>query len=283
MEQDDLKLITNNIVDLPTLPQVVTTLINAINDPYSDATIINNIVIHDPALAAKILKLVNSSFYALSNPVNSIQQAVVILGFKTIRSLAISASVFNLFTGSDFSYEGFWKQSLASGLMLEALARQSPVIEKDSAFITGLLHQIGKIILEQYATEQFNEIIEIAAREKLSFADAEKCVINTSYTNIGYWLTAKWSLSAEIQNSILFQNNIAEASAAIRPLAAGCQFTFQTLRLRKYENGSDFDSPTEIEDELWEILQIPDDKKELIQQDFTKCIDLADAVLADMD
>lgn len=282
MEQDDFKRITDNIVDLPTLPQVVTTLINAVNDPYSDASIINNIVIHDPALAAKILKLVNSSFYGLSNPVNSIQQAVVILGFKTIRSLAISASVFNLFTGSNFSYEDFWKQSLASGLMLEALAKESAVIDEESAFITGLLHQIGKIILEQYATDQFNDIIDIAEKKKLSYNEAEKKVINTSYTNIGYWLTEKWSLSKEVQESILYQNNLSEAPADILPLAASCQYTFKTLRLLDCENGSDFDTPAPVEEELWKILNIPDDRTEFLDKKFTRCLELADSVLAEM-
>ena len=146
----NLKNIVGRIVDLPTLPKVVSHLLCAVEDPRSSAREINLIMSNDPALAARILKLVNSSFYAMPSPVTSIQQAVVILGFNTVRSLALSASVFDTFAGkSGFSHENFWLQSLTCALMCENLGARSDCLRIDSCFTLGLLHGIGKIILHE--------------------------------------------------------------------------------------------------------------------------------------
>ncbi len=282
MEQNDFEHIVDSIIDLPTLPQVVTTLIHAINDPYSDASIINNIVENDPALAARILKLVNSSFYSLSHPVNSIQQAVVILGFNTIRSLSISASVFNAFTANKFSYEGFWTQSLACGFILDVMSRYSPILDTDATFTVGLLHSIGKIIIEQYAPEKFEEILNVGNQRKVSYIDAEKVVLNTSYTNLGYWLTEKWSLSEKIQQSILYQNSVEEAPEDIAPLSAAIQFAFKFCRYKGCENGSDFDKPSPPKQELWDSLQISEEDRQEVIDKLEKCVESAIDALDDL-
>ncbi len=279
MEQDDFEHIVDSIIDLPTLPQVVTTLINAINDPKSDAAMINKIVEHDPALAARILKLVNSSFYSLSKPVDSIQQAVVILGFNTIRSLSISASVFSVFTANKFSYEGFWKQSLACAFMMDTLAKYIPALDKDATFTVGLLHGIGKIIIEQYAPEKFDEILKIGHRQLITYNDAEKQVLNTSYTNLGFWLAEKWSLSATIQDSILYQNNPNEAPAAVKILTAASQFVFKFARYKGCENGSDFNKGLPPEQELWDMFEISEENTPKVISNLESCIEAAENAL----
>ncbi|MCX7935212.1 MAG: HDOD domain-containing protein, partial [Planctomycetota bacterium] len=142
MAGTDLKGIVERIVDLPTLPQVVNTLLTLLDDPTSSARDVNEVMAHDPALVAKILKLVNSSFYGLPNRVTSIQQAIAILGFNTIKALAVSASVFDLFgeSGGDFSYEAFWKHSVGVATVGSYLAGRSKRVDAESGFVIGLLH-----------------------------------------------------------------------------------------------------------------------------------------------
>lgn len=282
MQGTDLKSIVNRIVDLPTLPQVVTSLINAIQDPYSDARIINNIMVNDPSLAARILKLVNSSFYSLPNKVISIQQAVVILGFVTVRSLAISASVFDLFGSDSFSHEGYWKQSLACALMTEKLSNHSERIQSESCFTIGLLHGIGKIIIEQYAPVKFDEIICEGKEKELSFIEAEKIVLNTSYTEIGFWLSEKWKLPEIVQQAILNQNNIEECPEDAKPYAAAVQLARRYARICECENGSDFDAPGELPDELWEILEIDEDKQEAAIEELKEQVAVAEEMLSQL-
>ena len=212
----DLKSIVDRIVDLPTLPQVVTTIMGLLEDPNSSARDINDVMTHDPALVGKILKLVNSSFYGLANKVSSIQQAITILGFNTIKSLAISASVFDLFGGGwdEFNYEDFWTHSVGCSSIANHLAAGRPDIDTDTAFTVGLLHGLGKVILDQYAPVEFQEILEAAKRDGRSFHEAEATILETSYADLGYWVAQKWDLAPDVQLAIQFQNRPPAAMAA---------------------------------------------------------------------
>ena len=95
----DLKTLVAEIKELPTLPQVAVTLMDLLDDPDTSAPEINRVMARDPSLAAKILRLVNSAYYGLANRVSSLNQATVMMGFKAVKSVALSASVMGLFKG----------------------------------------------------------------------------------------------------------------------------------------------------------------------------------------
>ncbi len=201
----NLKKIVDEIIELPTLPAVATTLIKLIEDPNSSASDLNKLLISDASLSAKILKLVNSPFYGLREPVSSLKQAIVILGFRTIRSMAVSASVmdlFDVFEMEGFSQEEFWVHSIgvatASGLITENLG-----VQNDTAFVCGLLHDIGKLVMNQYAQNEFRDILLYAKENSLCFYDAEvKLNVDFKHTEIGYLVAQKWNLPVSIQNVI---------------------------------------------------------------------------------
>ncbi len=246
MADKDLKNIVNRIVDLPTLPQVVTTIMALIEDPDSSAKDINDVMANDPALAGKILKLVNSAFYGLPNRVSSIQQAITILGFNTIKSLAISASVFDLF-GSEgdesFNYEKFWKASVGCATIARFVAKREPGVNPDTMFVVGLLHGMGKLVLDQYAPVEFQEILELARSMETSFVAAESQVLNTSYADIGFWLTQRWQLAEEVQEAIRHQDRIPECPDPYKPHAAILAFSKYICRAKDYGLTGDFDTP----------------------------------------
>lgn len=201
----NLKKVVEEIVELPTLPAVATTLIKLIEDPNSSASDLNQVLISDASLSAKILKLVNSPFYGFKVPVSSLKQAIVILGFRTIRSMAISASVmdlFDVFEMEGFSQEQFWVHSIgvatATSLIAEKLNTQS-----DIAFVCGLLHDIGKLIMNQYSQNEFKEILLYARENNLCFYDAEvKLNVDYKHNEIGYYICQKWNLPEAIQKVI---------------------------------------------------------------------------------
>lgn len=281
MATADFHKIVERIVDLPTLPKVVMSLVSAIEDPNSNARIIHQIMSNDPVLAAKILKLVNSSFYGLATQISSIQQAVVILGFNTVRSMALSASVFDTFTTSVFSHEGFWQQSLACALMCEKLSGISNNLREEVCFSAGLLHGIGKIILDQYAENEFGKIISLAQEKKLEFIEAEKEVYDTSHAEIGYWLVNRWKLPEVTQDSIRFQDRIEDAQVEYRALAAAIQLSRLLCRKYECENGSDFSEPQDPPQILWEYLEIdnPQEVEEVLRQQISKASELLDLII----
>lgn len=258
MAKYSIKQIIDKVQDLPTLPQIIINLMSAIDDPRSSANHIKQIMVNDPALASRVLKLVNSSFYSLPRKITSIRDAVVILGFTTVRSLAISASVLETFGNSGFSHENFWEQSLAVGLIAEYLESKSPVLDNGNAFTVGLLHGIGKIILEQHFSEQFDDIMDIAKERQLNFDTAEKEVLETSYTEIGYWLTNRWQLPEIAQNGLHYQSDpLACPEPPFQPLAAVVHISKYLCRLYGDPAATDFDEIKEPAEEIWNLLQLP--------------------------
>jgi HD-like signal output (HDOD) protein len=268
MSRPDLKNIVDRIVDLPTLPQVVTTIMTLLEDPQSSAKDINDVMRNDPALAAKILKLVNSAFYGLPNSVSSIQQAIAILGFNTIKSLAISASVFDLFGDGegDFSYEDFWAHSVGTATVSNFLAKREPGVNPDTAFVIGLLHGMGKLVLDQYTPSEFQKIIATAKENQLSFAQAEEELLDTSFSELGYWLGNKWKLAVTVQEALRFQGNLAECPERSRVYAAILNFSSYICRLKKYGANGDFNKPS-LPRDAWDCLHIDrDELPEMIEK-----------------
>ncbi len=245
--------LVKSIVDLPTLPQVITTLMAMLDDPDSSVRDINNIMGKDQTLVAKMLKLVNSAFYGIPTRVNSVPQAIAILGFKTVKSIVLSASIIGMFDGDDedFSYQEFWANSLGVGTISRFIIlrlSEDPlsgcsVLHPDTGFVTGLLSGIGKVVLEQYCHDDFSQIITRAKSEKLPFRDAEKGIIETSYTSIGFWLAKRWNLSEEVQNPIKFQDDIDNCPPEYRAMAAVIALGKYLCRLKHYGHSGDFDDP----------------------------------------
>lgn len=247
------EMLVKSIVDLPTLPQVITTLMAMLDDPNSSVRDINNIMGKDQTLVAKMLKLVNSAFYAIPKRVTSVSQAISILGFKTVKSIVLSASIIGMFDGDDedFDYQEFWANSLGvatiSRYIIISLS-DDPLsgcsgLHPDTAFVTGLLGGIGKVVLEQYCHDDFSSIIHRAKEEKLSFTEAEKTVIDTSYASIGYWLAKRWNLSEDVQGPIKYQDHIEESPPEYKTMAAVLSLAKYLCRLKHYGHAGDFDDP----------------------------------------
>ena len=149
-----IKLVVGKIHNLPTPPIVFTQITRVINNPDTSAYEIAAIISEDPALTAKVLKLTNSSFYGIPRTITNVKQAIVILGLEAIKSLVISASVFDMFSKNsklDIVYlERFWRHSLSVPLMSKIICRKkkSPSLqEAELAFSAGLLHDSGKLII----------------------------------------------------------------------------------------------------------------------------------------
>ena len=249
---NNTEMLVKSIVDLPTLPQVITTLMTMLDDPDSSVRDINNVMGKDQTLVAKMLKLVNSAFYAIPKRVNSVSQAIAILGFKTVKSIVLSASIIGMFDGDDenFNYQEFWANSLGVGTISRFIIirlSEDPMsgcslLHPDTGFVTGLLGGIGKVVLEQYCHDDFAKIIDKAREEKLPFHEAEK-MVETSYASIGYWLAKRWNLSEEVQVPIKFQDDIDNCPAEHRAMAAVLSLAKYLCRLKQYGQAGDFDDP----------------------------------------
>ena len=217
-----------SIEDPPTLPLVINKLHLAIEDPKSDAKSIAQIIEDDPAIMARILKMVNSAMYfpIAGQEITSVQSAISRLGFRAIKNIALSMSVFNVFPKSvqpSFNRKDFWKHSICVGITASVLYdfcanAIDTRLSKDVLHLAGLLHDLGKILLENYFPDGFHLAIQRANKENLSLFEAEWASYQTAHDEIGLWIADKWNLPPDIAAAIRFHHDNLEAPEEHRTL-----------------------------------------------------------------
>ncbi|HOT75510.1 MAG TPA: HDOD domain-containing protein [Candidatus Wallbacteria bacterium] len=201
------------IETLPTLPIVVTRIMQLVENPKTAAVEISKVVSLDPALTVKILKIVNSAYYGFPKQITTITHAIMILGFEDVKNIAMGISVFDIFKSKgakdavEFDRVAFWQHSIAVGSCTKLLAKKLRYKNPEEAFICGLLHDIGKIILDQYFHEEFNAVIKLAKDENLLFVNAEKRLNDMDHPEIGRIVAKKWGLPSTIIDCITSHHN----------------------------------------------------------------------------
>ena len=204
-----------NIANLPTLPQVASHLMRIIRDPETSSSDVAELVGQDLSLSAKVLRLANSAFYGVPHSITNINSAIVVLGFKVIHTMILSLTVFDMFPENRrkvelFDRRTFWMHSLSCGLAAKMLAfkiKKFTMFDPDEAFCAGLLHDIGKVVMEQYLHKDFHLALKTAHKENIPVYDAEKTVLGYTHTEIADVLISGWGLPLEIHLPITNHHN----------------------------------------------------------------------------
>jgi putative nucleotidyltransferase with HDIG domain len=187
-----------NIGNLPTLPKVATEVMSMAADPEVSIKEIASVISKDPSLSAKILKVANSAFYGLTQRIASIQLALVVLGLNKIKNLVVGVSVFKTFPIKPgipaFDREKFWEHSAGCGQIAKILAGLLGCGMEGEEFVAGLLHDIGKIILDQFFHDEFVRVTVLTSQENIPMIEAEEEVLGTTHAEIGSWLAEEWKL-----------------------------------------------------------------------------------------
>jgi len=192
-----VELLISRIRNISTLPAIVFEIIKTTNNPASSARDLNNIVTKDQAIAAKLLQMANSSYYGLSTKVKDLERAIALLGFNTVRSLALSISILDHFNGVSsseyFNHGKFWEHSMGVAVLSKMLAEKwGKKFNPEEAYIGGLLHDLGIIVLDQFSHEDFAKILLLIYESDIDFLEAEKMVIGHDHAYLGAELAASW-------------------------------------------------------------------------------------------
>lgn len=198
----ELKL--NNSDELPTLPVIASRIMALTNNPSSSASDITEIISLDQSMTIKLLKLVNSSFYGFPGEISTIEHAVVILGFNEVKNLSIATSVFNAFSnkGSALKKEGLWRHAAVCAAVSRMIAKELGEKECGMFFVSGLLHDIGRVFLASYMPEALEAVIKKASKSLLPVNIVEEEVHGINHSAIGGILSERWKLPAEITEAI---------------------------------------------------------------------------------
>lgn len=209
-----LKALVQKITDLPTLPSMMATITRLMQDPRTSAEELGRAIATDPALVSKVLKLVNSAFYGFPGRISTITQAIVILGFSTIRNVVLTTSVLKVFGNSKsrgFDVESFWEHSLLTGAIAKSLALEKDMPFTEETFIAGLLHDMGRMVLSQRLTAEYEKVLVFREKTGLPDLEAEKTVLGLTHGEIGGWLARKWNLPSPFVDSMTYHHHPMEA------------------------------------------------------------------------
>ncbi len=256
--QDRLKRVVDKIIGLPTLPAILQNINKLMMNPRTSAKEVAQLVSNDPAITAKILRVVNSSFYGFPNRINTVTHAIVILGFNTIKSIVLSTSIFDAFKKnpgvSTFNREAFWTHSIACGAAAKTLAKHAGFTVLEEFFIAGLLHDVGKIVIDQYLHEEFLRITETCTDRSILMLEAELEVLGTTHAELGSWLCQKWNLAKGLVECLACHHNPPVASENPKHVAI-IHLSDILVRALQLGSGGDKRIPL-ISDHAWALLDI---------------------------
>lgn len=218
----DLRPLIDILTDLPTLSAIATQLLRLLNDPNSSANDITLALSQDMALSARLLRVVNSPFYGFPRRIHSIAQAVVIVGFKHLRTMALSLSVIEAFgsAGGRLDYAGFWRHSLFTALWARALAETFEPRLADAAYLAGLLHDIGKMTLGLLDENALAAVVREQERSGELFLYAERRVLPYDHPRLGAALLEHWNIPEDVSRAVAWHHDPGEAPPEHRTLAA---------------------------------------------------------------
>ena len=199
-----LDRVIETIGELPTSPNVVSAIMGLTSDLNTEITKLSRVLSADQALTAKVLRLSNSPFYGRVRGVGSLDEAIMILGFFTIRSLVVASSAYSMFNkGNDNSYEGrLWAHSLATAMCARITARRVGIKQIEEVFLAGLLHDIGILILLKKMRKDYSGVIKEVNKSGCDLVEVEQNLLGFSHPELGALILDRWNFPPILSHSV---------------------------------------------------------------------------------
>jgi putative nucleotidyltransferase with HDIG domain len=202
--------ILRKVSQLPPFPVVVQRALQLVADPNSSAQSVVDVIQFDQSITADVLRLCNSAYFSLQRKVNSLREALVLIGFNQLFEIILGRQSSHLFsrasTGYDLQRGELWRHSVASALLSGIISRRlgrqpSPVL-----FTAALLHDIGKVILSEFVKDYFEDIKKLIEEKSVSFSDAEKEILGIDHAELGGRITEEWKFPKVIVSSVRYHH-----------------------------------------------------------------------------
>lgn len=216
---DVRKMISGKEIKLPEMPSTAFELNEIVQDPTASAHSIAEVVNKSPSLATLLLKIVNSSFYGFPSKINNISRAVTIIGTREITGLALGLSIMKAFKEIPkevLDMSSFLKHSIACGIISRILAAKKNLPQTEQMFVSGLLHDIGRLVIYRYFPDQAMTLLSLAATSENLLYQQENTFLGRGHAFIGKYLLREWNLPLELENNIFFHHNPSAAHDPVR-------------------------------------------------------------------
>ncbi len=204
----EIKKKLRGLQGLPTLPPIVAKLTQMIGDETVSAPQIAAVIERDQVLTSKVLRLVNSAFYGFPRRISTVSNAIVLLGLNVIRTLVLTASIFEMMQSRDI---GLWEHSLGVAMVSGVLARELRLENPEEVATAGLLHDLGKVVERASLFEDYTRIQKIVQDQKISWREAEREVLHMDHAEIGGYLLNRWNLPERLIDPVSWHHEVSKA------------------------------------------------------------------------
>lgn len=250
-----------------------------VSDPQCSLSAVAQAISADPPLAFKTLRLVNAAYYGLRQKVSTIEHAVILLGIKVVKNLAFTASVFDVMKGSA---ESFFRHSISTGLVMRALAdvqRGKPGVQApEEAFVCGLLHDIGKVIMREFLPKEYAEVVRMCTDKRVLWHEAEREIIGVDHAQLGARLAEKWKLPDVLAQAVAGHHDLRRCSddngKHVAALVAVSDFISCSCAIAELEDPVIF-----VPDEVWEMSAISSTSTPAIMNAFIAALPSVDELM----
>ena len=281
MKSEKIDRIISSIGKLPTLPTVYMKLSHLLNAPDSSIKMISNIISEDQAVAAMVLKIVNSASYGFYTKVGDLQRAIVILGLNEIKSLVLASSMYKIVnqfkSSSAFDMQQFWKHSIGCAISAKVLAETAYIKDPEDVFTGGLLHDIGKLIPATYLSEEFNNVVADVAETGSQISESEEKILGFDHAQTGSALAEKWRLPRRTADMIAHHHLSYIPDTMTKEIAAVHIANTLCIAL-SMGSGGEKRVPI-VNQKAWEILDLKLSDLEYIMQRSTKLFEESISVM----
>jgi PAS domain S-box-containing protein len=240
--------ILGGIDKLPMLPTVAILLLEVAGDERSSAQDLAKLIETDQALAGKTLRMANSAYYGRSGSISTLRDAVALIGFRALRSTILTVFFMDAFkgrnNGTGFDVEAFWLHSLACAICCREIAvkMSGPGSFAEEAFVCGMLHDAGKVLLNHHVPDAYKQVVETVAAQDLTIAEAERAVLDVDHAELGSELLKLWQLPEHETHAVRLHHHPPPERAGQDPgarLAEVISLGDTIVRIHKFGSGGD--------------------------------------------
>lgn len=199
---DDLEQIIIKTCDLPAMPSVAEKVMRLLADPNVKSADLQKVISVDQALTARILKIANSVFYGSIRKVQTVSDAIKIMGFNTLKSIVLMASSRETYKKFGLTEKMLWEHSMGAAIAAGAIAKEVRLENQEEAFVGALLHDIGKVVMNNSDPQKFADVMQKVYNDHMSFRAAEMEFYGFSHVDVGALIIRKWQLSESLEMAI---------------------------------------------------------------------------------
>jgi len=259
------KELVEGSVRLVSLPEVCIRVNEMLDEPNVTVAGLGNVIIQDTSLTARLLKIVNSSYYGFEAKIETVSRAVTVVGLRELRGLVIAASAVEMFSNIPeevFNKVRFWRHSLYCGVIARLLAEQCHVLHSERLFVAGLLHDIGKLIVAQRFQEETKLIALETKLGERSELEIEKDIIGFTHAEVGGELMKSWNMPETLIEAVSFHHSPLEAESGVMETSLIHIANILTVEAELGLDMINHDAVEKIAPSAWEVTGLDESVKE---------------------